>query len=148
MWFEAPKFTCVFDLEDNFAPDAFYAWSAGWRDPGSALQAPDTAGGSGGIYNGAPTLGEWRSTGYPDISFAINGTPATLTPGTMYGSTGPTPAGGFLLGNCAVGGAQLNFLGAVAEAIVWDYDLSTAPTKHTQALEYFASRYPSIPVVT
>lgn len=146
-FFEGPLFQCLFDLEDTDDPDAFYAWSSGWRDLGAALRAPDEAGGSGGIYNGTPTLAEWRSTGYPDIAFAVNGADLTLTPGTQYGTTGPNPPGGFLIGNAAVNGFGLNFLGAVAEVLIWDYDLSSDPAARAQALAYFAYRYPSIPMV-
>jgi hypothetical protein len=139
-----PIFQPLFNLEDNFTPNGFYLFSTGWRNPGTgALQGPDTPGGAGGVYNGVPTLGAWFSNGFNDIGVSINGVVMPLTPSVI---PGPTMAGprsfGILRG--VVGG--LNFQGAIAEELIYDYDLRTNPSALYQTTAYLAGRFPSIPM--
>ena len=36
--------------------------------------------------------------------------------------------------------------GAIAEILVWDYDLASSPTARAAAIAYVAARYPSVPI--
>jgi hypothetical protein len=140
-----PTFQPIFDLEDTISPDQFYAFSTGWRNPGSgALQYPDVAGGAGGIYNGVPTLVSWQSTGFDNISSNINDVPKTLTPSVIPGAPAASTTS-FALLRAISGG--LSFQGAAAEFLIWDFDLTTDPAGYAQAVAYMANRYPSAPIV-
>jgi hypothetical protein len=140
-----PPFQCIFDLEPNSFPDAFYGWSRQWRDPATANRAPDTP---PATYEDLPVLCEWRSSGYPDLTFAVNGVALPLTPATMQGTPGPNPAGTVILGNLDADGTGDNFHcfhGSIAEVLAWDHDLPEL--ERTNALLYMRSRYPSAPIV-
>lgn len=142
-----PQFGCLFDLESNFVVNGAYCWSSAWRDPANALQATPLVGGAGGPYDHVPTLLEWRTTGYPQLDFLLNNALTTLTPAVQYGGTGPSANTGFMLGNEGIGGAGLNYQGSFSEVLVYDYDLTTAPSQHAKTIAYLRTRYPSIPLV-
>lgn len=141
-----PTFQPLFDLEDTapHGPNGFYLWSKGWRDPGTgAIQGPDTVGGSGGIYDGVPTLVEMFSNGFSDIGVRVNGVTVPLTPSAMTGTPAASTTS-FALLRAISGG--LNFQGAATQFSIWDYDLRTNPTALTQAENHYLARYPSAPI--
>ncbi len=136
-----PNWQPVFDLEDNSFPNAFYAFSDGWRNTGfpGANRAPDAL---STLYSDVPTLAMWSSSGFDDLSFAANGGALALTPLVMPGA----PAAGvssFAVLRAISGG--LNFFGACPEISIWDWQLG--PAELAQATAYYAGRYPSAPIV-
>lgn len=124
----------LFDQESS--PPGNWAWARAWRNTATAMQFTDATN-----YNGLPTLVEYQSPGSPALTFLLNNVAKALTPSTMPGIAGG--AGPAILSDVPT----ISFLGAVSEALVWDYDLSTDPIAHTKAIDYIKTRYPSVPVV-
>jgi hypothetical protein len=130
----------LFDLESTFVPDGAYAWARAWRNPATAMAFTPITGGAGGPYDGTPTLVEYQSSGSPALTFLLNNVATTLTPSTM-----PGVAGGTSIATLSIDTPQ-SFFGAMSELLIWDYNLSTDPVAHTQAIDYIRSRYPSLPL--
>lgn len=143
---QSAPLTCVFDLEDNFTPDGAYAFAPRWRSVSDLSAWGPVTGGAGGPFNNVPTLVEWQLPAFPGITFLVNNEEKTLDP-TTRGSDPAVSETGFVLGCGGLGGAETNFFGAFAEVLCWDYDLSTNPAAHAQAVAYMVSRYPSAPIV-
>lgn len=152
---DQPNFECLFQVEQWFTfTDAWFIFDNLWSFSGFQRLAPDT---TVATWEDVPVLAEWRSSGFPEIAFAVNGgadeqlqTPASVLTTTQAGAEAVAAGATFAVGNCWNNGGgtiAANFHGSIAEIIVWDYDLSTNPAARAQALAYFAQRYPSIPVV-
>ena len=140
-----PQWGCLFDLESNFVANGAYLWSSAWRDPAFALQATPIAGGALSPFNAAPTLLEWNSLGHPDINVKVNNVQLVLAPAVQYPAvTGASGNAGFMMGNVGTGGVGLNFQGNIAETIIYDYKLSTAPAEYARTLDYLRFQYPSL----
>lgn len=138
---ESPMFECLFDLESFFHVDGFYVFANNWRFGGGEVRGPDTA---EGTYANRALLAEWRSSGTPALAVAVNG-------GADLTLTGPNPEqtsarpDGFVLGNCDNLSTldQINFIGAIAKVVVWDWDLSTDTEALATARAHFALRFPA-----
>lgn len=151
---DQPNFECLFQVEDWYIfQDAMFVFDNIWSFSGYQILGPVT---TVEEWQDVWTLGEWRSSGFPEIAFALNGVEQALqttsgVPTTVQnGVTAAGPGSTFALGNCwnNTGGLiAANFHGDIAEVIMWDYDLTTDPAAIAQARQYFADRYPSIPVV-
>lgn len=126
-----------FELNPNLVADGAYAWLRTGGDYANGLQFTPVTGGAGGPYNGVPTLTEWTSSGFPDISFLVNNALTALTPGALFGVPGAAS-------NANLSGQSIACLGAFSELLVWDYRLDTAPAEHAKAIDYVRSRFPSL----
>jgi hypothetical protein len=150
---DQPNFECLFQVENWFTFDkAMFIFDNLWSFSGYQRLGPVT---TLEEWEDVATLGEWRSSGFPEIAFAVNGTEQPLqTPGsipttTQAGAEAAAAGSTFAVGNCWNNTGNLiaaNFHGSICEVIMWDYDLSTNPIALAQARAYFAGRYPSIPV--
>lgn len=150
---DQPNFECLFQVENWFTfNDAMFVFDNLWSFSGYQRLGPVTA---LATWEDVPILGEWRSSGFPEIAFALDGaeqplqTPGSIPTTTQAGAEGAAAGSTFAVGCCWNNTGNLiaaNFHGAIAEVIMWDYDLSTNPTALAQARAYFAGRYPSIPV--
>jgi hypothetical protein len=149
---DAPSFECLFDVEAwGGHLNGWFIFDNIWPFGGSQLLAPDT---SAATWKDVPVLGEWRSSGLPAIAFAVNGgsdqplTDADGNPTTVQKATGSgMPGASFMIGNAWFNQGNphvRNFHGAIAEILVWDYDLASSPTARAAAIAYIAARYPSI----
>lgn len=127
----------IFSIWNTVAPDTGYAWSHAWQSLDVAWTTPD---GPGSIYNGAPTLVEWRSAAWPAFEFLVNNVLVATVPANIS-TWAPGGAGPLFLG----GPGNPSFLGGVAESLYYDEKLS--PDAHTKSINYMISRYPSAPIV-
>lgn len=151
---DQPNFECLFQVENWFIfNDAEFIFDNIWSFSGYQILGPVT---SLATWEDVWTLGEWRSSGFPNIASAINGVanPLQTTSGVpttvQNGAEGAGAGSTFAVGCCWNNTGNLiaaNFHGDIAEVIMWDYDLATDPDALAQARAYFAYRYPSIPVV-
>ena len=149
---DQPNFECLFQIENWFTfNDAWFIFDNLWSFSGNQRLAPTS---SIATWQDVNVLSEWRSSGFPEIAFAVNGgddeqlqTPGSVPTTTQAGAEGTGAGSTFAVGNCwnAGGGTiSANFHGIIAEIIVWDYDLRSDPVAYAQALAYFRSRYPSV----
>jgi hypothetical protein len=150
-----PNFECLFDVEPwGGHQNAWFVFDNLWPLSGYQRLAPDTP---AATWNGVPVLGEWRSSGFPAIAFAVNGGSdqplkdgANVPTTNQAGAQGNNPASSFMIGNAWNNTGfphPRNFHGAIAEILVWDYDLSTSPATRAAAKAYLATRYPSLGIV-
>jgi hypothetical protein len=142
-----PNFECLFDVEAWFTHlDAWFVFDNMWKLSGFQILAPDS---STATWNNVVVIAEWKSSGYPNLQFAINGgsnqqlrTQAGVPTTTQGGGIGAAPAASFVIGNCwSAGGAiqQHNFHGAIAKVLVYDWEVTGAD--RTQTVTYLVNRF-------
>lgn len=152
---DQPNFECLFQVENWFTfNDAWFIFDNLWSFSGYQRLAPTT---SIATWQDVNVLGEWRSSDFPEIAFAVNGgadeqlqTPGSIPTTTQAGAEAAAAGNVFGIGNCWNTSGNFiaaNLHGVVSELIAWDWDLRTVPATHLQAIAYWASRYPSVPIV-
>lgn len=137
----SPPFQALFDLEGgaSIAVNSFWLWSRGWRAGADSLAGPNM---DPTTFDGIPTLGEWWSDAFPNITAAVNTGEVPLTPTTMPGAIGGASTAFAMIGDVLTGGAGLAFGGDIAEILVWDHALDD--DERDQARRYIGGRYASL----
>lgn len=126
----------IFSIWDIATPNTGYAWSHAWQSLDVKWATPD---GPTSIYNGVPTLVEWRSAAWPAFEFLVNNVLVATIPadisGWVAGGVGPL----FLAGP-----GNPSFLGGAAESLYYDAKLTATP--HAKTVNYMRARFPTAPI--